>query len=359
MVKEAVKHLDPYVPELTLEQMKKQKGLDKLVRMSANENAYGTSPDVAKALDKWHYADSSLYPDSNADELREIIATQFDIKADKLIFGNGLDEIIELLSRVILEPGDEVLDPAPTFSEYALHAEIEGAKIRSVGLDESGRIDLKAMTRAISSKTKMIWICNPNNPTGTFLEASAIRSFVADVPESITVIVDEAYIDFTGGIHDSVIGLTKEFKNLVVLRTFSKAYGLANFRVGFAVCSEPLIGYLQAVRLPYNLSTFAEVAATAAFKDQSFVNQTVTKIIDERKKWEHFLIKSGLPFYDSATNFIFFQVKGGDADALHEYLLENGYLLRNGLRKDWLRVTIGKPEDNQAVQKLITAFLAK
>lgn len=359
MVKEAVKHLDPYVPELTLEQMKKQKGLDKLVRMSANENAYGTSPDVAKALDKWHYADSNLYPDSNADELREIISTQFDIKADKLIFGNGLDEIIELLSRVILEPGDEVLDPAPTFSEYALHAEIEGAKIRSVGLDESGRIDLKAMARGINSKTKMIWICNPNNPTGTFLEASAIRSFVADVPESITVIVDEAYIDFTGGIHDSVIDLTKEFKNLVVLRTFSKAYGLANFRVGFAVCSEPLIGYLQAVRLPYNLSTFAEVAATAAFKDQTFVNQTVAKIIDERKKWEHFLIKSGLPFYDSATNFIFFQVKGRDADALHEYLLENGYLLRNGLRQDWLRVTIGKPEDNQAVQKLITAFLAK
>lgn len=359
MVKEAVKHLDPYVPELTLEQMKKQKGLDKLVRMSANENAYGTSPDVAKALDKWHYADSNLYPDSNADELREIISTQFDIKADKLIFGNGLDEIIELLSRVILESGDEVLDPAPTFSEYALHAEIEGAKIRSVGLDESGRIDLKAMVRGINSKTKMIWICNPNNPTGTFLEASAIRSFVADVPESITVIVDEAYIDFTGGIHDSVIDLTKEFKNLVVLRTFSKAYGLANFRVGFAVCSKPLIGYLQAVRLPYNLSTFAEVAATAAFKDQTFVNQTVAKIIDERKKWEHFLIKSGLPFYDSATNFIFFQVKGGDADALHEYLLENGYLLRNGLRKDWLRVTIGKPEDNQAVQKLITAFLAK
>ncbi|CAM3158348.1 histidinol-phosphate transaminase [Lentilactobacillus buchneri] len=358
MVKEAVKNLEPYVPELTLEQMKKQKGLDKLVRMSANENAYGTSGDVAKALDKWHYRDANLYPDSNADELREIIASQFDINADKLIFGNGLDEIIELLSRVILEPGDEVLDPAPTFSEYALHAEIKGAKIKSVGLDDSGRIDLKAMARSISSKTKMIWICNPNNPTGTFLEADAIRAFVEDVPEAITVIVDEAYIDFTGGIHDSVIQLTKEFKNLVVLRTFSKAYGLANFRVGFAVCSDPLIGYLQAARLPYNLSTFAEIAATAAFKDQSFVDNTVKKVIAERKKWEHFLIKAGLPFYDSATNFIFFQVKGGDADALHEYLLENGYLLRNGLRKDWLRVTIGRPEDNQAVQKLIADYLA-
>lgn len=357
MVKEAVKNLKPYVPELTLEQLKKQKGLDKLVRMSANENAYGTSGDVAKALDKWHYRDANLYPDSNADELREIIASQFDINADKLIFGNGLDEIIELLSRVILEPGDEVLDPAPTFSEYALHAEIEGAKIKSVGLNDSGRIDLKAMARSISPKTKMIWICNPNNPTGTFLEADAIRAFVADVPEAITVIVDEAYIDFTGGIHDSVIQLTKEFKNLVVLRTFSKAYGLANFRVGFAVCLDPLIGYLQAARLPYNLSTFAEIAATAAFKDQSFVDNTVKKVIAERKKWEHFLIKAGLPFYDSATNFIFFQVKGGDADALHEYLLENGYLLRNGLRKDWLRVTIGRPEDNQAVQKLIADFL--
>ncbi|MEE8824833.1 histidinol-phosphate aminotransferase [Lentilactobacillus sunkii] len=359
MVKEAVKHLKPYVPELTLEQLKQQKGLKKLVRLSANENAYGTSPDVAKALDKWHYADSNLYPDSNAEELREIIASQFDIKPNKLIFGNGLDEIIELLSRVILEPGDEVLDPEPTFSEYALHSEIEGAKLKSVPLDDSGRIDLTALTREITPKTKMIWLCNPNNPTGTFLEPEAIRSFIAEVPKSVTVIVDEAYIDFTGNARDSVVPLTAEFENLVVLRTFSKAYGLANFRVGFAICSEPLIGYLQAVRLPYNLSTFAEIAATAAFKDQSFVAGAVKKIIDERQKWEHFLIKSGLPFYDSATNFIFFQVKGGDANALHEFLLENGYLLRNGLRKDWLRVTIGRPEDNQAVQTLITKFLGQ
>ncbi|GAA3197797.1 histidinol-phosphate transaminase [Lentilactobacillus kefiri] len=358
MVKEAVKHLEPYVPELTLDQLKKKVGLDKLVRLSANENAFGTSPDVAKALDKWHYQNANLYPDSNAEELREIIATQFDIKPDKLIFGNGLDEIIELLSRVLLEPGDEVLDPEPTFSEYALHSAIEGAKLKSVALDESGTIDLKAMVCAVTPKTKMVWICNPNNPTGTFLEADAIRSFIADIPASVTVIVDEAYIDFTGNPKDSAIGLTDEFSNLVVLRTFSKAYGLANFRVGFAVCSEPLIGYLQAVRLPYNLSTFAEIAATAAFKDQAFVAATVKKVIEERKKWEHFLIKSGLPFYDSATNFIFFQVKGGDADELHKFLLENGYLLRNGLRKGWLRVTIGKPEANAAVQKLISKFLA-
>lgn len=357
MVKEAVKHLKPYIPELTLAQLKEKAGLKQLVRLSANENAFGTSPDVAKALDKWHYEDANLYPDSNAAELRSIIASQFDISEQQLIFGNGLDEIIELLCRVILKPGDEVLDPEPTFSEYALHSQIEGATLKSVALDESGRIDLNALANEITDKTSMIWLCNPNNPTGTFLGPNLIQSFLENVPETVTVIVDEAYIDFTGNAHDSVIGLTHQFRNLVVLRTFSKAYGLANFRVGFAVCSEPLIGYLQAVRLPYNLSTFAEIAATAAFKDQSFVQSTVKQVISERQKWEHFLIKAGLPFYDSATNFIFFQVKGGDADELHQYLLAHGYLLRNGLRQDWLRVTIGKPEDNQAVQSLIEEFL--
>ena len=357
MVKETVKHLNPYVPEMTLAELKKQRGLDKLVRLSANENAFGTSPDVAKALDKWHYADSNLYPDSNAEELRSSMATRFNISPDNLIFGNGLDEIIELLSRVILQPGDEVLDPAPTFSEYQLHAQIEGAKIRTVDLDESGRINLSAMKREVDEKTRMVWICNPNNPTGTFISPKTIQSFLADLPDTVTVIVDEAYIDFTGDKHASVIQLTKQYANLVVLRTFSKAYGLANFRVGFAVCGSPLIDYLQAARLPYNLSTFAEIAATASFKDTDFVDQVVETVIVERKKWEHFLMKAGLPFYDSAANFIFFQVKNGDSKGLHEYLLSNGYLLRDGLRDGWLRVTIGKPEDNQAVQELITKFL--
>ncbi|GHP15028.1 histidinol-phosphate aminotransferase [Lentilactobacillus fungorum] len=359
MVKETVKHLNPYVPEVTLTELKQRYGLDRLVRLSANENAFGTSADVVKALDSWHYADANLYPDSNAEQLRSLISTRFNLNPDNLIFGNGLDELIELLSRVILSPGDEVLEPATTFSEYQLHAQIEGAKLRPIDLDDSGRINLAAFMREVNDKTKLVWICNPNNPTGTFIAPEAIEKFMADLPTTVTVVVDEAYIEFTGEKKASVIQLTKRYPNLVVLRTFSKVYGLANFRIGYAACTGPLIAYLQAARLPYNLSTFAEIAAKAAFSDTDFIDQVVDTVISERKKWEHFLMKSGLLFYDSAANFIFFQVKGGDADGLYEYLLKNGYLVRNGLRAGWLRITIGKPEDNQAVQDLIAAFLTK
>lgn len=354
MVKETVTHLDPYVPEQTLADMKKQYGLASIVRLSVNENAFGTSPEVAKALEKWHFADANLYPDSNVETLRRNIATRFNIDETNLLFGNGLDEVIELLCRVILEPGDEVIDPALTFSEYQLHSQIEGAKIRQVDLDAAGTINLAAIKKEITNKTKMIWICNPNNPTGTFIPAAAIQSFMTDVPETVTVIVDEAYIDFVDDKQASMIELTKQFANLVVLRTFSKAYGLANFRVGYAVCGEPLMGYLQAARLPYNLSTFAEIAATAAFNDQEFVKRVVATVSAERVKWQHFLTKQKLPFYESAANFVFF--KAGDADGLHAYLLKNGYLLRNGLKPGWLRVSIGKPGDNQAVQELIAAY---
>ncbi len=355
MVKESVKHLNPYVPEKTLTDLKKQYGLERLVRLSANENAFGTSPEVAKALDDWHYAGTNLYPDSNAAALRKGIATRFNVSEDDLLFGNGLDEVIELLCRVILSPGDEVIDPALTFSEYRLHSEIEGAVIKDVPLDGAGYLNLALIKKEITDRTRMIWLCNPNNPTGTFLSASTIAAFLKDVPAETTVIVDEAYIDFVDEKHASVVELTKQYANLVVLRTFSKAYGLANFRVGYAVCHSPLMGYLQAARLPYNLSTFAEIAATAAFKDQEFIKQVTDTVIVERRKWESFLTRQKLPFYDSAANFVFFQAP--DANQLHTYLLKHGYLLRNGLKPGWLRVSIGYPEDNAAVQKLITDFI--
>ncbi|MFD1124893.1 histidinol-phosphate transaminase [Lentilactobacillus raoultii] len=355
MVKESVKHLNPYIPEQTLDDLKAQYGLKRLIRLSANENAFGTSSEVAKALEKWHFADANLYPDSNAEKLRQSISVRFGIDATHLLFGNGLDEVIELLCRVILEPGDEVIEPDLTFSEYQLHSQIEGAKIKRVSLDDAGYLNLAAIKKQLTHQTKMIWLCNPNNPTGTFLGPKTIQSFLEDVPKDVTVIVDEAYIDFVDDRHASVIQLTKQFDNLVVLRTFSKAYGLANFRVGYAICNPPLMNYLQAARLPYNLSTFAEVAATAAFQDTEFVKRVVKTVVEERTKWQHFLTKQKLPFYESAANFIFFKVD--NADGLHDYLLRNGYLVRNGLKAGWLRISIGKPEDNSAVQKLMADYL--
>ncbi|WP_461242724.1 histidinol-phosphate transaminase [Secundilactobacillus muriivasis] len=358
MVKQAISKLTAYTPELTLAELKQQRGLDKLVRLSANENAFGTSPKVGEALRAWNFTDANRYPDSNVNGLRQLIATRLNIDPATLVFGDGLDEIIQLLSRTLLAPDDEVVLTQPTFSEYALHAAIEGAKLVDVPATEAGETDLDALAAAVTDKTQMIWLCNPNNPTSTYVMRDAIEAFMAKVPERVTVVVDEAYIDFvTAEANPSALALMSKFSNLVVLRTFSKAYGLANFRVGYAVVAPALASTLQTVRLPYNLSSFAEIAAEAAYKDQAFVDQVVQTIAAEREKWTAFLTEQGVTFYEPQANFIFMRIEG--AADLAEKLLQNGYLVRTGLGDEWLRISIGKPEDNQAVQQIVSEFLQK
>lgn len=356
MVKKTIEKLKPYIPEKTIAEMKQEQGLTKLVRLSANENAWGTSPKVAQAIMDWGVKDASRYPDSEVTSLRQAIANGLNVDPEALVFGDGLDEIIQLLSRTLLSAGDEVILTQPTFSEYALHAKIEGAKIVDVPVDASGTTDLDGILKAITPATEMVWLCNPNNPTGTYITHQSIAAFMAEVPSSVTVIVDEAYIDFvTAEKQRSVVDLLSKYDNLVVLRTFSKVYGLANFRVGFAVVAPQLAKILQTVRLPYNLSTFAEIAADAAYSDQQFVQRVIKTVADERQKWMDFFKEHALLSYPSQTNFVFFKVD--HAAELSQKLLQNGYLVRTGLGNDWLRITVGQPADNQAVQKLIDEFV--
>lgn len=356
MVKEAIKKLKPYIPEQTIAELMQEQGLTKLVRLSANENAWGTSPKVAEAILNWGVKDANRYPDSEVTGLRNAIAKGLQVDSEALVFGDGLDEIIQLLSRTLLSPDDEVVLTQPTFSEYALHAEIEGAKLVNVPVDESGLTDLKGMLAAITPATAMVWLCNPNNPTGTYVTHQAIDNFMAQVPQNVTVVVDEAYIDFvTVEKRASVVDLLAKFDNLVVLRTFSKVYGLANFRVGYAAMAPQQAKLLQTVRLPYNLSTFAEIAAEAAYSDQQFVQKIVDTVADERQRWLAFLKELKLQFYPSQANFVFFKITG--AAKLSQQLLQNGYLVRTGLGPDWLRITVGKPADNQAVQNLIRSYV--
>ncbi|APX72260.1 histidinol-phosphate transaminase [Companilactobacillus allii] len=350
-MKRIIQQLQPYIPERSIDDLKKELGLSKLVRLSANENAYGTSPDVKKAVVNWTYDQSNRYPDGDAKELRDLISKKFSLDPEQIVFGVGLDEVIVMLSRVFLSPGDEELVSAPTFSEYALHAEIEEAKVKSVPVFNSGQINFAGMLDAISERTKLIWICNPNNPTGTLETVSDIENFVEKVPNNIMVLVDEAYIDFATTPNASAMDLTKKYPNIVVMRTFSKAYGLANFRVGYAVFPKIVSVDVQKVRLPYNVNSIAQVAAVAAFKDESFVRNVVEKNALERQLWEKFFDDNKIKYYPSQANFIFFEYP--DADKLADYLLHHGYLLRTGLKKNWLRLTVGMKIDNEELRNLI------
>ncbi|GAJ27447.1 biosynthetic aromatic amino acid aminotransferase beta [Liquorilactobacillus sucicola DSM 21376 = JCM 15457] len=354
-MKKQIQAIQSYTPEEPLSEVKKRYGIKRLVRLSANENPYGTSACVKEAILKWNFEEENRYPDGYAFELRKAVAHKLNVDGKKLIFGVGLDEIIAMFSRIFLETGDEVLVTNPTFSEYALHAGIEGAKVIKINCDkETGKYNFNSFLDNITSKTKIIWLCNPNNPTGTYEDVADIEEFVKKVPKSVLVLIDEAYIDYvTESKHPSALELSKQFENVAVLRTFSKIYGLANYRVGYAVVSAKIATYMEAARLPYNLSSISQVAALAGLQDQQFVNTSIEKNKKERQKWEKFLTNNGFRFYHSQANFIFFQCL--QADTLAERLLKHGYQVRRGLRPDWLRVTIGEPEDNLEIQKIMIA----
>lgn len=354
-MKESISNLKPYVPEEPLEDLKKRLNLERIVRLSANENPYGTSPKVAEMLQTTAFA-GNRYPDGAAAALRTAVSDFYDVNPDQLVFGCGLDEIISLLNRTFLTDGDEVIVNVPTFSEYMINAEIEEAVTVSVPTKDDGHIDFAALKQAITPKTKMIWICNPNNPTGTYETKAEIAKFVGEVSEDVLVIIDEAYLEYVTDEQDpSALDLPSRYDNVIVLKTFSKVYGLANFRVGFGIFPLKLASFIQSVRPPYNLNTISQDAALTGLRDQAFVQATVKKTVTERDKWETFFVEHQITFYHSQANFVFFALP--NAAEVSDYLLRHGYIVRNGLRDGWIRLTIGEPADNEELRRLLLTQL--
>ncbi|MCI1985471.1 MAG: histidinol-phosphate transaminase [Lactobacillus sp.] len=357
MLKPSVTQLHPYVPETPLPDLEKQLGVSPIVRLSANENPFGTSPAVQKAIQDFDFSTTRQYPDGDANQLRQAVAKFTGIPAEQLLFGCGLDEVIELVARTFLSPGDEMVEPWPTFGEYKIHAQIENATIIDVPVLADGQFDVDGLLAAITPKTKLLWLCNPNNPTGTFLPLTQMRALLQRVPKHVLVMIDEAYVDFvTDESQPSALALIPEFDNIVVMRTFSKIYGLAAMRVGYAVIPQALVAAMQAVRLPYNLNSISQTAALAALADQEFVANTQKRVASARTQWEDFLAANGYQYDHSQANFIFFRAP--QAAQLKDYLLHHGFLVRDGLGPDWLRITFGTDAQNRQIQALMTAFYA-
>lgn len=356
-MKKEIANLQPYDPGMSKEEIMQKYNLSRLAQMSANESTYGPSKKAIQAGENFDFNLLGYYPDSYVNQLRTAVSNLLNVEKKSLVFGNGLDEIIELLSRAILNPADEVIIPEPTFSEYEINAAVENAKIVKVNCDLSGMINLDLIQTQITKQTKMIWICNPNNPTGTKLTAKEIETFLAKVPKEITVVVDEAYIDFIKDGQEPIdlIEQTKKYNNLVVIRTLSKAYGLANLRIGFAVCNGEILKALQAIRPPYNINSISEIIATEAVLDQDYLKSVIQKNATERTKLENYFQIKGIKYLPSDTNFVFFEFK--EDKKLAQFLLENGYQIRTGLQKNGLRASIGKPSDNQLLTSLIDQFM--
>ncbi|WP_416826735.1 histidinol-phosphate transaminase [Ectobacillus polymachus] len=356
-VKEQLLGLKAYSPGKTIDEVKREYGLSKIIKLASNENPFGSSPKVMEAIqslqDKF-----ALYPDGSAYELRHKIANHLGVNGDQILFGSGLDEVIQILSRAFLNEETNVVMAKPTFSEYHHHAVIEKAEIREVPL-LNGTHDLEGMLARIDEKTKLVWICNPNNPTGTYINEETLRSFLDRVPKTALVILDEAYGEYvTASDFPNSVALVEEYENVVMLHTFSKAFGLAALRIGYAVGRAELIQQIEPSRLPFNTSTLAQSAAIAALEDTQFLEACIKNNREGLQQYYDFCDANGITYYSSQANFIFMEV--GDGNKVFGRLLEEGYIVRSGAGlglPTGIRVTIGKKEDNEALLNVLQKVL--
>lgn len=353
--KKALDGMTPYKPGRSIEEVTSLYGLKEVVKLASNENPYGCAPTVKEFM-ATAAIQHEIYPDGHASTLRSKLALKYQVGEDAILFGNGSDEIVMIISRALLGPGANTVMATPTFPQYAHSAKIEGAEIREVPLKADGQHDLDGFLNAIDSKTTIVWICNPNNPTGNLISNDDLKAFLAQVPDTVLVVLDEAYFEYvTATGHVDSIALLEQYPNAIVLRTFSKAYGLAAFRVGYAIGHPDVIINLNKVRAPFNNNSFGLVLAEKALDDVAFIERCRELNRQQRERFKGYADRKDLHIFDSETNFVLIQVPG-DADEAAEKLLQQGFIIRSGNAlgtPGYIRVTIGTEEQTS---KFFDAF---
>ncbi|MFJ5715734.1 histidinol-phosphate transaminase [Neobacillus sp. NPDC093127] len=358
--KEQLLTLTPYQPGKSIDAVKKQFNLENIVKLASNENPFGCSPGVLEVL-QTNLSRLAIYPDGYATQLREELSGFLNVDEEELILGNGSDNLIQIISRSLLHPNASTIMAAPTFSQYKHNAVIEGAVVKELPLI-NGEHDLEAMLAAIDEQTNVIWLCSPNNPTGTYIPENKLIPFLDKVPRHILVVLDEAYYEYVVAedYYDS-IELTRKYENLIVLRTFSKIYGMAALRVGYGVGNRAIIKALEPVREPFNVNSLAQMGAIAAIKDQEFVEGCKEKNRQGLSQFYDFCEQNQLYYYPSQTNFILIDMKV-DGDEVFQFLQEKGYIVRSGKALGFptaVRITVGSSEQNEGVLQALSEFLGR
>ena len=328
---------------------------EKAIRLNGNENPYGPSPKVAEALGNFrHY---NHYPDPEQRRLREALSDYLGVSPDQIVAGNGSDEVIDMLLRMFLGPGENIVVPAPTFGMYAFAAEVCGGKVIAVPRDEDFEIDLEAIKLAVSPETKGIFIASPNNPTGNIATEAQIRELL---DTGVLVVVDETYYEFCGY---TVLPLLPEYPNLVVLRTFSKWAGLAGLRIGLGVMHSDIAQTMMRMKPPYNVNLAAEVALLASLKDRPCLLERVQSIVAERERMMGLLREiPGVKPWPSQANFILCQLPPGRGRGIFEGLCRRGVFLRyfgNGRLGDCVRASVGLPSETDAMVEALNELVER
>lgn len=357
-----VVRIKPYVPGKPIEEVKREFGLKSVIKLASNENPYGPSPKVLKAIAA---AAKTLnrYPDGSCFELRQEVAKRLKVAPEQLVFGCGSDEVIVLALRAFVNEGDEVVMATPSFLVYSLASTLAGANLVQIPLNGL-RYDLVAMKKAITSRTKIVFIGNPDNPSGQYPTKSEIADFMKGIPESVIVFFDEAYFEFAAKEKDyaNTLAMLHAGRNVVVARTFSKIYGLAGLRIGYGAASLEVADMMNRAREPFNVTSTAQAAAVAALKDNAYCQKILKGLARERallcKELEK-LADKGVSFSKGCTNFI--QVRTAhDSHKLALSLIKKGVIIRDmsawGL-SNYIRVTIGTPAENKKFLKALKESL--
>lgn len=353
--KQVLENLSPYQQGKQLEEIKVAYGLDQVVKLSSNESPFGFSSNVqAYMKDTTH--DLTIYPDGYATELRSVLAKALSRKETEFIFGGGSDEIIQIICRTYLYAGKNTVMATPTFPQYKHGALIEGVEMKEIKLTEAGYHDLDAMQAAIDANTAVVWLCTPNNPTGCTISRSDFLTFMDQCPKETLVVLDEAYVEFIEAGQDiDALAILSNYNNLIILRTFSKAYGLAGLRIGYGIANEAVANKLNIVRGPFNTSAIAQKAALIAFEDTDFLKEITTENRVVRKEFEAFLTRIDWNYYKSETNFLLVETPISGLDTF-QYLVERGFIVRPGENlglPNTVRITIGKQADMRTLQDVL------
>lgn len=340
--------ITPYVPGKPIEELEREYGISGSIKLASNENPLGPSPKAMAAIGR---ASVNLhrYPDGAGFELSRRLALHMKVSPEKIVLGNGSDDLLGMLARVLLQPGDEVLVPDPSFLMYTIVAQSAGAVPVKVPLT-GWSLDLRKMAAGIGPRTRMIFICNPNNPTGAAVCRKDMAAFLAAVPAGVVVVVDEAYFEFVrNGQCVSGTAFLDTHANVVILRTFSKAYGLAGLRVGYGIMSEALAELLNRVRMPFNVNTLAQAAATAALDDTGFLAKTLSVVHEGLDFLCAALTGRGLKVVPTQANFFIVDVDR-PADDVFQALLRHGVIVRSMRAYGYptcIRISVGLPEENR------------
>ena len=350
----------PYEPGKPVEELERELGVTDAIKLASNENPLPPSERVQKAIiDALPHL--NRYPDDSGFYLREALGRRHRLGADHVILGNGSDDLIELVARAFVRPGDEVVIPHPSFTVYPMIVQAVGG-IRVVVTLKDHRLDLDAMARATTPMTKMVFIANPNNPTATIVTADELEHFMARVPDQAVVVVDEAYFEFAQGPDfPDTIDYVRQGRKVIVLRTFSKAASLAGLRVGYGLADADCVSLLNRIRTPFNVNALAQVAALAAIEDEAHILECRQMIEAGRTYLCGEFTALGLRYTPSRANFILVDV-GRNAHDIYQRLLKNGVIVRNMMSfgmESALRISIGTPEENRRLIKALRKVLAE